>query len=152
MKVTALIEKALPEVTGVSKSGNPWRKREWVCLYDNHNQQYPKRVLLYAMNDQIDALGLQQGLAYVLEYDSEVNENNGRYYQSNRLWRAALVQTQQPAAAAPQPYAPAAPQPPMQTAAPQAPYGQPQQYPQPQPYAQVAPQPQGVAHNDPLPF
>lgn len=34
MKLTGKITKALPEISGMSKTGNLWRKREYVCVYD----------------------------------------------------------------------------------------------------------------------
>lgn len=49
MKLTGKITKALPEISGMSKTGNLWRKREYVCVYDETNTAYPKGVLFSVM-------------------------------------------------------------------------------------------------------
>lgn len=178
MKITATIDTVLPEESGVSKNGNPWRKRTYVCTYDNSNPKYPKRIVFQAMNDSIDKLCIQQGLAYDLELDFEAREYNGKWYMNTSCWKATLAQTvPQPAPVGatmplaaygqppmPQPYA-YPQQPPMQTATPQAPYGYPAQQVQQQPqmpqqggipglpvsqpaYAQPAPQPQPQQQQD----
>lgn len=125
MKFTGTIEKALPEVSGTSKSGNAWRKREYVCVYDRSNANYPKSVVFQVMNDNIDKLNLQQGCEYELEVDFDSREWNGRYFLQASCWKATPLQAQ-----------------PVQQ-------GWPAAYPQPTAQPQATPAPQG---GDDLPF
>ena len=111
MKLTGKITKALPEISGMSKTGNLWRKREYVCVYDETNTAYPKGVLFSVMNDRIDTLNIQEGGVYELDIDFEAREYNGRWWMSASVWRATLqvgaaqaqVQTPPPAPVVPHP-------------------------------------------------
>lgn len=94
------ITTALPEQSGVSKSGNSWRKRTFVLTYDNSNANYPKAIVFDVMNGKIDELNIQQGVEYEVEIDFAVREYQGKYYQSASAWKAAP--TQPIAQAAPQ--------------------------------------------------
>lgn len=104
MKFTVIIEKALPEQSGVSKSsGNPWRKRSYVGVYDDHNPRYPKRIVFDVVNDKIDQLGLAEGARYDVEIDFDAREWNGRYFLSASCWRAERLDgATPPIATAPQ--------------------------------------------------
>ena len=84
MKLTGKITKALPEISGMSKTGNLWRKREYVCVYDETNTAYPKGVLFSVMNDRIDTLNIQEGGVYELDIDFEAREYNGRRCRRQR--------------------------------------------------------------------
>ena len=143
MKFNGTITNVLPELSGTSQSGKVWRKRAYVCVYDNSNEQYPKSIVFDVMGDKIEQLNLQRGGQYELDVDFEAKEWNSRYFMSATCWRATAVQS----ASAP-------------TAQPIAP----QQQPQPQavppvdPYAAVGmPQrqvaaPQVDPNADALPF
>jgi len=88
MTISGTISVAQPEQSGTSKSGKAWRKREYVCVYDNSNANYPKSVVFQVMNDNIDKLNIQQGLEYDLELDFEAREWNGRYFLQASCWKA----------------------------------------------------------------
>lgn len=88
MTISGTISVALPEQSGTSKSGKTWRKREYVCVYDNSNANYPKSVVFQVMNDNIEKLNIQQGIEYDLELDFEAREWNGRYFLQASCWKA----------------------------------------------------------------
>lgn len=92
MKFTGTIEKALPEMSGTSKSGKSWRKREYVVEYEHG--QYPKSVVFSVMGQKIDELNIQQGVEYELDIDFSANEWNGRYFLQASCWKATPLQAQ----------------------------------------------------------
>lgn len=112
MTISGTITTALPEVSGTSKSGKAWRKREYVVEYEHG--QYPKSVVFQVMGDNIDKLNIQQGVEYDLEIDFEAREWNGRYFLQASCWKATPKNQPQPVASAqptqqgfyPQPQAP----------------------------------------------
>lgn len=81
---------ALPEQSGTSKSGNVWRKREYVVEYEHG--QYPKSVVFSVMGQKIDELNIQQGAEYNLSIDFEAREWNNRYFLQASCWRATPTQ------------------------------------------------------------
>lgn len=91
MKVTATISSALPEESGTSKAGKPWRKRQYVATYDSSKPQYPKAILVTVMGENIEKLNLQEGCQYELDIDFEVNLRSERYYMDVNCWRAKEV-------------------------------------------------------------
>ena len=111
MKLTGKITKAFPEIKGMTKTNNLWRKREFIVTYDESNANYPKSILFSVMNDRIDTLNIQEGGVYELDIDFETREYNGRWWMSATVWRATLqvgspqaqVQTPPPVPVAPHP-------------------------------------------------
>lgn len=90
MQINGTIVKVLPEVSGTSKSGKAWRKREYVVEYEHG--QYPKSVVFSVMGDNIDKLNIQPGMEYDLNIDFEAREWNGRYFLQASCWRATALQ------------------------------------------------------------
>lgn len=107
MTISGTISVALPEQSGTSKSGKTWRKREYVCVYDNSNANYPKSVVFQVMNDNIDKLNIQQGMEYDLELDFEAREWNGRYFLQASCWKATAKSQPAPQPSLQAQYAPA---------------------------------------------
>lgn len=103
VKVKGRVIVALPETSGTSKSGNAWRKLEYVLETEG---QYPKKIAFSVMNDKIEALNLYVGAVGELSVDIESREYNGRWYTSVSAF--AFTPTQAPQAQ-PQPAAPAPP-------------------------------------------
>lgn len=98
------ITTVLPEKSGTSKAGNPWRKREAIIEYSSG--QYPQQVLFEMFNDEIERLNIQPGLEYELELDFKTRKCGDRYFLSASCWKATPVQNP-----APQPTAPPSAQP-----------------------------------------
>ncbi len=109
MEIIGKITHAFPEVSGVSKAGNNWKKREYVL---ETVETYPKRVFFDFFGDRADQFPLSVGQMIKLSFDIESREFNGRWYTSIRGWKAepadnaaqpAAQPYQAPAAAAPAP-------------------------------------------------
>lgn len=127
MDITGIITVALPETSGVSKFGKSWRKRSYVCVYDNTNANYVKSIVFDVLGGKIDEFNLQQGAEYDLKIDFEAKEWNGKYFQTAVCWKAIpkVRVVQQPA----------------QVASAPAPQGWQALYPQQQPMQSAAPFP-----------
>ncbi|MCH5234435.1 MAG: DUF3127 domain-containing protein [Muribaculaceae bacterium] len=82
----------LGETSGTSKTGNPWKKKEWVVETFG---QYPKKVKIQCMNARADALNLEPGRDYVLSVDLESREFNGKWYTDVNVFRAQDYQGHQ---------------------------------------------------------
>lgn len=114
MEVIGKIIVALPEVSGNSKAGNPWKKREYVL---ETQESYPKKIFFDFFGERADQYPLQVGDTIILSFDIESREYQGRWYTSIRGWKsepATAAATGMPTPPAPQnafpePMAPAAP-------------------------------------------
>lgn len=97
MEIKGTIIAALPEVSGVSsRSGNPWKKREYVL--ENTEGNFPRKVAFTCFGENADKIQLQVGQAVTMYFDVESREYNGRWYTDIRAWRLQPKQTEAPAA------------------------------------------------------
>lgn len=85
MEIKGKIIVALPEMTGVSKAGNSWKKREYVL---ETQETYPKKVHFDFFGERADQYPLAVGDDITLSFDIESREYNGRWFTSIRGWRA----------------------------------------------------------------
>lgn len=106
MEITGKIIQALDEQSGVSKAGNPWKKKIYVL---ETADSFPKKVAFDFFGDKVDQYPLAVGDNVRVSYDIESREYNGRWYTDIHAWRAEKVDENAPQAAAPA--APAAPAP-----------------------------------------
>ncbi len=98
MEIKGTIIHALPEVSGTSKAGNPWKKKEYVL--ENTDGQYPRKVAFTCFGDNADKINLQVGQVATIYFDIESREWQGRWFTDIRCWRAD-VETPGAQAAAP---------------------------------------------------
>lgn len=96
MEVTGKIVIVLPEVTGTSKAGNAWKKREYVL---ETAETYPKKIHFDFFGDRADQYPLNVGDTIRLSFDIESREYNGRWYTSIRGWKAEKADANTAAAA-----------------------------------------------------
>jgi len=106
MEVVGKIILALPEASGVSKAGKPWKKREYVLETQDN---YPQKIFFDFFGDKADQYPLTIGQVIKLSFDINSREYNGRWFTSISGWRAEPVQgdqaaATQPATVAPNPY------------------------------------------------
>lgn len=85
MEVTGKIIVALPEVSGTSKAGNAWKKREYVL---ETQETYPRKVFFNFFGDRVDQFPLNVGDLVTVSFDIESREFNGRWYTDIRAWKA----------------------------------------------------------------
>lgn len=97
MEIKGTIIHALPEVSGISKSGNPWKKKEYVL--ENTDSQYPRKVAFTCFGDNADKVNLKVGDVATIYFDIESREYQGRWYTDIRCWRADVEQAGAAAAA-----------------------------------------------------
>ncbi|MDE7411437.1 MAG: DUF3127 domain-containing protein [Paramuribaculum sp.] len=84
MEIKGKVILALPEQSGVSKSGNSWKKREYVLeTLDN----FPKKIHFDLFGDRADQYPIAVGETITLSFDIESREFNGRWYTSIRGWK-----------------------------------------------------------------
>lgn len=146
MEIIGKIIVALPEMSGTSKMGNPWKKREYVL---ETIESFPKKVHFDFFGEKADQFPLNLGDTIKLSFDIESREYNGRWYTSIRGWKAEPA-TEGAAAPAPQAFPPASAFP-----QPQAGFGAPQAAAfgvQPSTGGFPAPTPPADVANDDLPF
>lgn len=122
MEIEGKIIQELPMQSGTSKAGNPWKKREWVLETFG---TYPRKVKFHVFGDRGDSIGIEVGNSYVLSFDLESREFNGRWYTDVSVYQARPMTQQVPGGYPQQPPYP------QQGAYPQQPA-----YPQQQPYPQ----------------
>ena len=81
MEIKGKIIHVLPEVTGTSKAGNQWKKREYVL---ETQETYPKKVFFDFFGERADQYPLNVGDRIKLSFDIESREYNGRGFTSIR--------------------------------------------------------------------
>lgn len=85
MDLSGKIINQLQEVSGNSKSGNAWRKQEYIL---ETGGQYPKKVCVAVWGDKIDQFALKVGEQVTLGIDVESREYNGRWYTEVKAYKA----------------------------------------------------------------
>ena len=88
MEITGKIIVALPEMSGTSKAGNAWKKREYVL---ETQETYPRKVHFDFFGERADQYPLSVGDTIKLSFDIESREYNGRWFTSIRGWKADKV-------------------------------------------------------------
>jgi len=83
MEISGTIIQILPEVGGTSKTGNAWRKQEYVL---ETKDQYPKKICFNAWGEKIDQFALKEGDDAIVSFDIESREYNGRWFTEVKAW------------------------------------------------------------------
>ena len=115
MEIEGRIIQDLGIQSGTSKAGNPWKKRELVLETFG---SYPRKVKFHIFGDRVDTIRLEQGRDYILSFDLESREFNGRWYTDVSVYQARDYVANNPAPAYGEPA-------PAYGSAPQAGYQQP---------------------------
>jgi hypothetical protein len=84
MELIGKVIEKLAEAGGNSKSGNAWRKQEFII---ETGGQYPKKVCVSLWGDKIDQFPINQGDQVTLSIDVESREYNGRWYTEIKAYR-----------------------------------------------------------------
>ncbi|KKB47871.1 hypothetical protein HMPREF1212_03720 [Parabacteroides sp. HGS0025] len=87
MEITGKIIAVLPEQGGTSKSGNEWKKQEYV-LEMNDQSQYPKKVCFQIFGaDRIAQAAIQPGETLTVSIDIDSREYQGRWFTNISAWK-----------------------------------------------------------------
>lgn len=78
MELEGKIILELPEQSGVSRAGNQWKKKEWVL--ETINSNFPRKVKFHCFGERADNLKFEIGKSYIVSFDLESREFNGRWY------------------------------------------------------------------------
>lgn len=113
MEITGKIILALPEMSGTSKAGNAWKKREYVL---ETQETYPRKVHFDFFGERADQYPLNVGDVIKLSFDIESREYNGRWFTSIRGWKSEPAGAAAPPAPAPAAAGGAFPEPPAPSA------------------------------------
>ncbi|MDL2282805.1 DUF3127 domain-containing protein [Parabacteroides sp. OttesenSCG-928-G06] len=85
MEITGKIIAVLPEVGGVSKAGNEWKKQEYVL---ETQEQYPKKVCFQIFGaDRIAQANIQAGETVTVSFDIDSREYQGRWFTNINAWK-----------------------------------------------------------------
>lgn len=85
MEVTGRVIAVLPEQGGVSKSGNEWKKQEYVI---ETQEQYPKKVCFQIFGaDRIAQAAIQPGEMITVFFDIDSREYQGRWFTNISCWK-----------------------------------------------------------------
>lgn len=93
MEVEGKIILDLPMQQGTSRAGNPWKKKEWVLETSGN---FPRKVKFHIFGDKADTIRLEVGKQYVLSFDIESREFNGKWYTDISVYAAREATTQLP--------------------------------------------------------
>lgn len=98
MEIKGRIIAVLDKKQGTSqKDGKSWMTQDYVI---ETLEQYPKRCLFYVFGeDKIKQFNIQQGGEYLVKFDINAREYNGRWYNDVRAWK--VEPAQEPAQEAP---------------------------------------------------
>ncbi|MDH6534082.1 DUF3127 domain-containing protein [Parabacteroides sp. 52] len=85
MEVTGRIIAILPEQGGVSKTGNEWKKQEYVL---ETQDQYPKKVCFQLFGaDRIAQAAIQLDEMLTVSFDIDSREYQGRWFTNINAWK-----------------------------------------------------------------
>ena len=95
MEFEGKVLEILPPVSGQSARGT-WERQ--MVVFEQANKQYGKEIAVTFMNKAQDVASLRVGESYMVSFDVESRNYQGRWYTDVRAWRIQPLQ----AAAAPQ--------------------------------------------------
>lgn len=84
MEIRGRIIMVQPLASGVSKTGNNWKKQEYIL---ETLEQYPRKVCFNLFGDRVDQYPMQVGEEVIVSFDLESREFNGRWYTDVRAWK-----------------------------------------------------------------
>lgn len=99
VELTGTIVQMLPYEGGTSKAGKEWRK---VVFILETQDQYPRKVAISLLNDNIDKYAIQVGMVVTANIEIESREWNGKWYTEVKAWQITKPQAK-PVAQATQP-------------------------------------------------
>jgi len=83
MQITAKLVQILPLQTGVSRNGE-WKKQDIIV---ETNDRFPKKICISVWGDKIQSSQLMVGNTFVIDFEIESREFNGRWYTDVKAWK-----------------------------------------------------------------
>lgn len=100
MEIKGRIIAVMEKKQGTSKDGKAWMSQDFVI---ETLEQYPKRCMFNVFGeDKLKQFNIQQGGEYLVKFEINAREYNGRWYNDIRAWKVEPAQAgQAPAQEAP---------------------------------------------------
>lgn len=92
MQTQVKLLQILPLQTGTGKNGE-WKKQDIIV---ETNDQYPKKICISIWGDKIGATNLELNNNYVIDFDIESREFNGKWYTDVKAWRISSADNNVP--------------------------------------------------------
>lgn len=93
MEIQGKVFKIMQPVGGVSKSGNEWKKQEFILETEG---QYPKKICFEIFGeDKINEMNLHEGETVRVYFEIEAKEWNGRWFNKVTAWKVDKSGAQQ---------------------------------------------------------
>ena len=83
-KISGVIRTIIPEKSGVSQSGNNWRRAEYILETE---ESHSHKIAFSVMNARIDEFHLAIGERVELSVDVDSREFQGKWYTSLTAYR-----------------------------------------------------------------
>lgn len=94
MEITGKIIVVSPLQSGISKSGNEWKKQEYVL--ETHDQ-YPKKICFQIFGgDRINQAAILPGEELKVFIDIDSHEYQGRWFNTITAWKVERADAAQP--------------------------------------------------------
>ena len=88
MEFKGRIMKVFPVVSGTGKSGQEWKRQEFVFEYFEHEtDRWTDKVVLSVMNDRIEEYDLHEGDEVTIGFGHSVREWNNKYFNEMRVYK-----------------------------------------------------------------
>lgn len=87
-KISGVIRTILPEKSGVSQAGNPWRRVEIILETE---ESHAHKIAFSVMNARIDEFRLAVGERVELSVDVDSREFQGKWYTSLTAYRCTRI-------------------------------------------------------------
>ncbi|WP_423127806.1 DUF3127 domain-containing protein [Gaoshiqia sp. Z1-71] len=95
MEIKGKIRQVLPVSSGTSKTGNEWKKQEFVI--DTIDEQFPKQICFTLFNDKLSLVnGLKPGTDVNVSFSVESREFNGKWYHNINAWKVDNLSAEAP--------------------------------------------------------
>ncbi|MBQ8366762.1 MAG: DUF3127 domain-containing protein [Alistipes sp.] len=91
MEFEGKVLEILPPVTGQSARGT-WERQ--TVVFEQPNKQYGKELAVTFMNKGQEVANLRVGESYIVSFDIESRNYQGRWYTDVRAWRVQPLQAQ----------------------------------------------------------
>jgi hypothetical protein len=83
--IKAKLIRILSQESGVARTGNQWKKQEFVV---ETLDQFPKKVCFTLFNDKVNLLsGINEGEELEISFDIESREFNNKWYHNLNAWK-----------------------------------------------------------------
>lgn len=92
MEIKGRIIAVMEKKQGTSKDGKAWMSQDFVI---ETLEQYPKRCMFNVFGeDKLKQFNIQQGGEYLVKFDINAREYNGRWYNDIRAWKVEPAQAE----------------------------------------------------------